>query len=293
MDARVSSESIFCAGTSTRRQWLMFTRATIAFAAGTSSSSPARMSTDLRRTRDRAQSVFVRPVSGTLNSLRQEPTAWDRASDVQVEQSAAKRGIAPKLLADENSAAFRSVMEEMGISFDDFIRTTDDYHERQVQAYVSKCAPRRNPLSSFLVAPPAPYSRQHAEHRRLQILFRLKDNGSVYLGQFEGWYDQGQEEYYTEMKAKDLDYKSPITGKDLVKATEDNYYFRLSAFQGKLEARRSPPGITAASALCRTRSCGAALICMCGAAWPAETVAMGCPLSCCWFSVPGAQHTLP
>lgn len=40
------------------------------------------------------------------------------------------------------------------------------------------------------------------------------------------------------MKAKDLDYKSPVTGKELVKATEENYYFRLSAFQGKLEARR-------------------------------------------------------
>lgn len=57
----------------------------------------------------------------------------------QVEQSAAKRGIAPKLLADENSAAFRTVMDTMGISFDDFIRTTDDYHERQVQAFVTKC----------------------------------------------------------------------------------------------------------------------------------------------------------
>lgn len=70
---------------------------------------------------------------------------------------------------------------------------------------------------------------------------RLKENGSVYLGQFEGWYDQGQEEYYTELKAKELEYKSPVTGKDLVKATEENYYFRLSAFQGRLEARKAKP----------------------------------------------------
>ena len=76
--------------------------------------------------------------------------AW-RPRSAQVEQSAAKRGIAPQALADENSAAFRTVMETLGISFDDFIRTTDDYHQRQVQALVSKCAARA-PLPSPLPA---------------------------------------------------------------------------------------------------------------------------------------------
>ena len=61
----------------------------------------------------------------------------------QVEQSASKLGVPPQQLADQNSAAFRSVMEAMGISFDDFIRTTDDYHERQVQALVVRRAARR------------------------------------------------------------------------------------------------------------------------------------------------------
>ena len=88
------------------------------------------------------------------------------------------------------------------ISFDDFIRTTDAHHERQVQAFVKL----------------------------------LQERDAVYLGRFEGWYDEGQEEYYTESKAKELDYKSPISGKDMVRSSEENYYFRLSKFQKELEA---------------------------------------------------------
>jgi len=119
---------------------------------------------------------------------------------LNVEQSAAARGCTPQALADENSAVFRAVMSELNISFDHFIRTTDEDHTRQVAALVQ----------------------------------RLRDTGSAYLGTFEGWYDAGQEEYFAENKAKELDYKSPVTGKDLVRATEENYYFRLSAFQDRL-----------------------------------------------------------
>ncbi len=121
---------------------------------------------------------------------------------LKVEQSAAKRGVPPQQLADENSGAFRAVMAGLNISFDHFIRTTDATHVAQVQALVS----------------------------------RLQAAGAVYLGTFEGWYDAGQEEYYTELKAKELEYKSPITGKELVRATEENYYFRLSAYTEQLLA---------------------------------------------------------
>jgi methionine--tRNA ligase len=121
---------------------------------------------------------------------------------LKVEQSAASRGVSPQALADENSAAFRAVMTALNISFDHFIRTTDEAHLRQVSALVT----------------------------------RLRDSGAAYLGTFEGWYDAGQEEYYAEQKAKDLDYKSPINGKPLVRATEENYYFRLSAYSERLLA---------------------------------------------------------
>ena len=120
---------------------------------------------------------------------------------LKVEQSAQEKGIAPKQFADEISASFRNVMNAMDLTFDDFIRTTDPGHERQVQLFVE----------------------------------RLQRSDAVYLGEFEGWYDQGQEEYYTETQAKELEYNSPISKKPLVRAREKNYYFRLSAFQERLE----------------------------------------------------------
>ena len=114
-----------------------------------------------------------------------------------MEQSADKRGIDPQTLADENSAYFKTAMQNYNISFDDFIRTTDQRHTSQVQAFLQ----------------------------------RLLDADLVYLGEFEGWYDEGQEEYHTETKAAELEFVSPISGKPLVRAREKNYYFRLSSFQ--------------------------------------------------------------
>jgi len=119
----------------------------------------------------------------------------------KVEKSAQAKGISPQQLADENSAEFRRVLALFGLSNDDFIRTTEPRHERQVQV----------------------------------LLRQLVATGDVYLGEFEGWYDEGQEEYHTETKAKELEYKSPISGRPLVRAREHNYYFRLSAFQKRLE----------------------------------------------------------
>ena len=128
----------------------------------------------------------------------------------KVEQSAEARGVTPLELADENSAEFRRIMGMFDLTNDEFIRTTDPRHESQVQTLVQ----------------------------------RLMDSGDVYLGTFEGWYDAGQEEYYTETKARDVDYVSPISGKPLERATEENYYFRLSAYQDRLEAMfQSTPGI--------------------------------------------------
>eukprot|EP00976_Prorocentrum_cordatum_P041362 839119-Prorocentrum_minimum.AAC.5 len=51
---------------------------------------------------------------------------------IKVEQSAEKFGVPPQQLADENSAAFREAMQSFGLSFDDFIRTTDARHKDQV-----------------------------------------------------------------------------------------------------------------------------------------------------------------
>ncbi|MCP3905760.1 MAG: methionine--tRNA ligase [Planctomycetes bacterium] len=120
---------------------------------------------------------------------------------IKVEKSAQERGISPQELADENAAVFQSVLGKFHLTNDDFIRTTQADHERQVQHFVK----------------------------------RLLDSDAVYLGEFEGWYDEGQEEYYTETQARKLEYKSPVSGRPLVRATEQNYYFRLSAFQDRME----------------------------------------------------------
>jgi methionine--tRNA ligase len=120
----------------------------------------------------------------------------------KVEKSARKRDISPKALADENAAVFQRMMERYELTHDHFIRTTDPDHERQVKAFVE----------------------------------RLLEKDAVYLGEFEGWYDEGQEEYHTETKARELEYTSPVSRKPLVRAREKNYYFRLSAFQEQLEA---------------------------------------------------------
>ena len=119
---------------------------------------------------------------------------------VKVEKAAQARGITPKALADENAAEFRRALTDFGITNDQFIRTTDPQHERQVQTFVAQ----------------------------------LLQRGDIYLGEFEGWYDEGQEEYHTETKAKELGYVSPVSKKPLTRATEHNYYFRLSRFQKPL-----------------------------------------------------------
>ena len=170
---------------------------------------PACITTPIYYVNDRphighAYTTTVCDVWARAMRLRGEDVFFLTGTDehgVKVEKSAAAKGVTPQALADENAAEFRRVLQVFGLSNDDFIRTTEPRHERQVQRFVK----------------------------------RLLDSGAVYLGTFEGWYDEGQEEYYTETKAKELDYKSPISGKPLARATEQNYYFRLSAFQERLE----------------------------------------------------------
>ncbi len=119
---------------------------------------------------------------------------------IKVEKSAADRGISPQELADANSAEFRRVLSMFGLTNDDFIRTTEPRHTRQVTALVK----------------------------------RLIETGDVYLGEYEGWYDEGQEEFIPQARAQDQEFKSAVSGKPLVRMKEANYFFRLSAYQDRL-----------------------------------------------------------
>ncbi len=117
----------------------------------------------------------------------------------KVEKSAAAKGVTPQALADENAVHFQDAMKLIGASNTDFIRTTQARHQKQVQS----------------------------------VIQRLIASGDIYLGTFEGWYDEGQEEYVTENAAREKNYTA-FNGKPLVKAKEQNYYFKLSKWQPKL-----------------------------------------------------------
>ncbi len=118
----------------------------------------------------------------------------------KVVEAAKERGLTPLQWADQNAAAFAETFQKFFITNNDFVRTTQERHQKKVQDYVAK----------------------------------LMQTGDVFSGEYEGWYDAGQEEYVTDNKAKDYDYKSPINGKPLLRKKERNYFFRLSKYAPKL-----------------------------------------------------------
>ena len=114
----------------------------------------------------------------------------------KVVDSAAAKGVSPQDWADRNAAAFEQYFQTLGMTNDDFIRTSQDRHKERISRYVQQ----------------------------------LLDAGDVYAGQYEGWYDAGQEEYVPENKAKEADYKSPVNRQPLVRKAEKNYFFKLSKY---------------------------------------------------------------
>lgn len=118
----------------------------------------------------------------------------------KVVESAAAHGVTPIQWADRNAQAFQEVFGALGCSNDDFIRTTQKRHKSKVERYVR----------------------------------RLLESGDVALGDYEGWWDPSQEEYITEAVAKEHQFKSPVTGRDLVRRTEQNYFFDLPKYADRL-----------------------------------------------------------
>ena len=121
---------------------------------------------------------------------------------IKIFTAAAERGMQAKELADEVVVQFQDLWAELNITHDDFIRTTEPRHERRV----------------------------------LELVRRLVAADEIYLGKYEGWYDEGQEGFVTESVARDNEYKSPISGKELVRYSEEAYFFRLAKWVDKLLA---------------------------------------------------------
>jgi methionyl-tRNA synthetase len=117
----------------------------------------------------------------------------------KVEQSARAAGISPQQFADRISAEFREVTRLLDISNDDFIRTTEPRHARAVQAFWQE----------------------------------LERRGEIYLGRFAGWYSVRDEAFYEEDEL--VAGKAP-TGAEVEWLEEENYFFRLSAWQDRLLA---------------------------------------------------------
>jgi len=113
---------------------------------------------------------------------------------IKIVKAATERGVPPRQLADEVVVQFIDLWRDLNISNDDFIRTSQPRHEQRVQ----------------------------------EIIRRLLARDQIYLGRYEGWYDEGQEEFVTESAARDSDYKGPISGRPLVRYAEPSYFFRLS-----------------------------------------------------------------
>ncbi len=119
---------------------------------------------------------------------------------IKIAKAAENRGLTPLALADENVRHFKDLWDKLDLTYDDFIRTTEQRHEKRVRALIE--------------------------------LLREKDE--IYRGKYEGWYDEGQEEYVTETDARNNEYKSPINGKPLTRYSEENWFFRLSKWIPKL-----------------------------------------------------------
>jgi methionyl-tRNA synthetase len=115
---------------------------------------------------------------------------------IKMVKTAAEQGIEPRALADRNVAVFENLWKELKVSNDGFIRTTSDIHRQGVQ----------------------------------EIVRKLVATGDIYLGGYEGWYDEGQEEFVTETEAKTAEFKSVISGRPLVRYKEPSYFFRLSKY---------------------------------------------------------------
>lgn len=117
----------------------------------------------------------------------------------KIEESAKARNKSAKEWADENSAKFKSLWDEFGISYDKFIRTTDDEHKVGVQ----------------------------------KAFMQMWDKGDIYKGEFEGNYCVSCETFFTNTQLVNDEF-CPDCGKPTTVLKEENYFFKLSKYEKEL-----------------------------------------------------------
>lgn len=118
---------------------------------------------------------------------------------LKIEQKAAEKGVTPKAYVDEIVAIFKKLWSYMNISYDRYIRTTDDYHIETVQ----------------------------------KIFKELYDRGYIYKGEYKGKYCTPCESFWTESQL--VDGKCPECGREVTEAAEEAYFFKLSPLADRIE----------------------------------------------------------
>ncbi len=116
----------------------------------------------------------------------------------KIELKAQDAGVTPKEFVDGVSTQIRGIWDMMNTSYDKFIRTTDDYHEAQVQ----------------------------------KIFKKLYDQGDIYKGYYEGLYCTPCEAFFTESQL--VDGKCPDCGREVQPAREEAYFFKMSKYAQRL-----------------------------------------------------------
>ena len=118
---------------------------------------------------------------------------------LKIEQKAKEKGITPKEYVDEIVKVFKNLWSYMNISYDRYIRTTDDYHIETVQ----------------------------------KIFKKLYDKGYIYKGTYKGKYCTPCESFWTESQL--VDGKCPECGREVTEAEEEAYFFKLSPFADRIK----------------------------------------------------------
>ena len=116
----------------------------------------------------------------------------------KIEQIATEEGITPKEYVDKVAGEIKNIWDLMNSSYDKFIRTTDDYHEKCVQ----------------------------------KIFKKLYEQGDIYKGEYEGLYCVPCESFFTETQL--VDGCCPDCGRPVTKTKEEAYFFKMSKYQDKL-----------------------------------------------------------
>ncbi|MGG1551640.1 methionine--tRNA ligase [Paenibacillus ferrarius] len=116
----------------------------------------------------------------------------------KIERKASEKGTTPQQFVDDIVAGIKELWAKLDISYDDFIRTTEERHKQAVS----------------------------------KIFQKLLDQGDIYLGEYEGWYCIPDESFFLESKL--VDGKCPDCGRPVEKMKEQTYFFRMSKYADRL-----------------------------------------------------------